>query len=132
MIAIGSGGLFGVGGGKGNLDLVAASDTDLVFGFVAEEWGLIVGLACVAALIIFALYAVKRAAFTYSVYYSIAAAAAAGMFLFQAALNIFGSTDLLPLTGVTLPLISNGGSSMLASMGMLAFIKSAGLGGDAK
>ena len=132
MIAIGSGGLFGVGGGKGNLDLVAASDTDLVFGFVAEEWGLIVGLACVAALIIFALYAVKRAALTYSVYYSIAAAAAAGMFLFQAALNIFGSTDLLPLTGVTLPLISNGGSSMLASMGMLAFIKSAGLGGDAK
>lgn len=130
MVAIGSGGLFGVGGGEGNLDLVAAADTDLVFGFVVEEWGLIIGLCCVAALIIFALYAVKRASATESVYYAIAACAASGMFLFQASLNIFGSTDLLPLTGVTLPLISNGGSSVMASMGMLAFIKSAGLGGD--
>ena len=130
MIAIGSGGLFGVGGGKGNLDLVAAADTDLVFGFVVEEWGLIIGLCCVAVLILFTLYAIKRAEMTRSVYYSIAAAATSGMFLFQAALNIFGSTDLLPLTGVTLPLISNGGSSIMASMGMLAFIKAAGLGGD--
>ena len=130
MIAIGSGGLFGVGGGEGNLDLIAAADTDLVFGFIVEEWGLIVGLCCVSILILFTLYAIKRAGLTRSVYYSIAAAAASGMFLFQAALNIFGSTDLLPLTGVTLPLISNGGSSIMASMGMLAFIKSAGLGGD--
>jgi len=130
MVAIGSGGLFGVGGGKGNLDLVSAADTDLVFGFVVEEWGLIIGLCCVAALIIFALYAIKRACATESAYYAIAACAASGMFLFQAALNIFGSTDLLPLTGVTLPLISNGGSSMMASMGMLAFIKAVGLGGN--
>ncbi|MBQ2816212.1 MAG: FtsW/RodA/SpoVE family cell cycle protein [Clostridia bacterium] len=132
MIAIGSGGLFGVGGGEGNLDTIAAADTDLVFGFIVEEWGLIIGLCCVAILILFTLYAIKRAGMTRSVYYSIAAAAASGMFLFQAALNIFGSTDLLPLTGVTLPLISNGGSSIMASMGMLAFIKSAGLGGDTR
>ena len=132
MIAIGSGGLFGVGGGEGNLDTIAAADTDLVFGFIVEEWGLIIGLCCVAILILFTLYAIKRAGMTRSVYYSIAAAAASGMFLFQAALNIFGSTDLLPLTGVTLPLNSNGGSSIMASMGMLAFIKSAGLGGDTR
>ncbi len=130
MIAIGSGGLFGVGGGEGNLDLVPAADTDLVFGFLAEEWGLIAALAVVAVLVIFAVYAFRQASNADSVYYSIAACAASGMFLFQAALNIFGSTDLLPLTGVTLPLISNGGSSMMASMGMLALIKSAGIGGD--
>ncbi len=130
MIAMGSGGLFGVGGGEGNLDRVAAADTDLVFGFIVEEWGLVIGLCCAAMLIIFALYSIKRAGATPSVYYSIAACAASGMFLFQASLNIFGSTDLLPLTGVTLPLVSNGGSSVMASMGMLAFIKSAGLGGD--
>ena len=57
----------------------------------------------------------------------IAACAAAGMFLFQAALNIFGSTDLLPLTGVTFPLVSNGGSSMAANFAMLAFIRAVGL-----
>lgn len=123
MIAIGSGGLFGLGGGNGNLDLVAASDTDLVMGFVSEEWGLLIAIGCAACLVLFALYAVRRSAQSGSAYYAIAACAAAGMFLFQAALNLFGSTDLLPFTGVTFPFISNGGSSMAASFAMLAFIK---------
>ena len=48
------------------------------------------------------------------------------MFIIQTALNIFGSVDLLPLTGVTVPFVSNGGSSMLASFMLLAFIKTAG------
>ena len=126
MIAIGSGGLLGVGGGNGNLDRVAASDTDLVFGIVSEEWGLLVALCCSACLLIFAAWAIRCAPRACSAYYSIAACAAGGMFLFQAALNIFGSTDLLPLTGVTFPFISNGGSSMVASFAMLAFFKAAG------
>lgn len=126
MIAIASGGLFGLGGGNGNLDLVAAADTDLVFGFVSEEWGLLVALCCAACLLFFAVYAARRASHASSAYYAIAACAASGMFLFQAALNIFGSTDLLPLTGVTFPLVSNGGSSMAASFAMLAFIKAVG------
>lgn len=124
MIAIGSGGLLGVGGGCGNLDRVAAADTDLVFGFVSEEWGLLVALCCAGCLILFALHAVRGARTAPSAYYAIAACAAAGLFLFQAALNIFGSTDLLPLTGVTFPLVSNGGTSMMASFAMLAFIHS--------
>ena len=127
MVAIGSGGLFGVGGGNGNLDMVAAADTDLVFGFVSEEWGLLIALCCAGCLILFALYAVRCASRARSAYFAIAACAAAGMFLFQAALNIFGSTDLLPLTGVTFPLVSNGGSSMAANFAMLAFIRAVGL-----
>ncbi len=123
MMAIGSGGLFGVGGGEGNLDLVAAADTDLVFGFVSEEWGLLVALCCTCCLLLFAVYAIRSTASCRSAYYSMAACAAAGMFLFQAALNVFGSTDLLPLTGVTFPLVSNGGSSMAANFAMLAFFK---------
>lgn len=46
-----------------------------------------------------------------------------GMLLFQAALNVFGPTDVLPLTGVTLPFISAGGSSMISVWGLLAFLK---------
>lgn len=126
MMAIGSGGLLGVGGGNGNLDRVAASDTDLVFGIVSEEWGLIVALCCAVCLLIFAAWAIRCAPHACSAYYSTAACAAGGMLLFQAALNIFGSTDLLPLTGVTFPLISNGGSSMVASFAMLAFFKAVG------
>lgn len=126
MMAIGSGGLLGVGGGNGNLDRVAAADTDLVFGFVSEEWGLLVGLCAIGCLMMLAAWAVWCAPRASSAYYAIAACAAAGMFLFQAALNVFGSTDLLPLTGVTFPLISNGGSSMAASLAMMAYFRALG------
>jgi cell division protein FtsW (lipid II flippase) len=58
-----------------------------------------------------------------STFYSISSCAAAGMLLFQTMLNVFGSTDVLPFTGVTLPFISAGGSSMISCWGMLAFLK---------
>jgi RNase H-fold protein (predicted Holliday junction resolvase) len=72
------------------------------------------------------LFAVKSAKQSPSTFYAIAAVAAAGMLLFQLSLNVFGITDLLPLTGVTLPFVSRGGSSMLCSWGLLAFIRAAG------
>ena len=126
MIAIASGALLGVGGGAGKLKYVPASDTDLVFGMIFEEWGMIVGFCAVACFIIFAIYSFKNVAFTNSAYFAIAACSAAGLWLFQISLNIFGSTDLLPLTGVTMPFISNGGSSMISSWLLLSFIKALG------
>ena len=45
--------------------------------------------------------------------------------MIQTILNVFGTMDLLPLTGVTFPFVSNGGSSMLSSWGLIAFIKAA-------
>ena len=47
------------------------------------------------------------------------------MLLVQLALNVFGSLDMLPFTGVTFPFVSNGGSSMIGAWGLLAFIKAA-------
>ncbi len=125
MSALASGGFFGLGGGQGWLKWVAAADTDLVFGFVVEEWGLIVALSAMAALVIAALSAVKSAQGARSAYYVIAACGAAGLMLFQMLLNFGGSLDLLPLTGVTFPFVSNGGSSLIASWGLLAFLKAA-------
>ena len=61
-----------------------------------------------------------------SSFYAIAAVAAAGMLIFQLSLNVFGVTDLLPLTGVTMPFISRGGSSLICSWGLLAYIRAAG------
>ena len=58
-----------------------------------------------------------------STFFSIAACAAAGMLMFQTALNVYGATDVLPLTGVTLPFISSGGSSLISVWGMMAFLK---------
>ena len=122
---IASGGLFGMGVGAGILREYTASETDLVFGIVSEELGLITALAF--ALVVFGLVLYSRAISTRSrsTFYSISASCAASMMLVQAGLNIFGCTDILPLTGVTLPFISAGGSSMISCFGLLAFIKAA-------
>jgi cell division protein FtsW (lipid II flippase) len=118
-----SGGLFGVGLGRGCLKDVFASTSDLAFGMVCEEMGLVLAVTAVLILAFLALYARSEATRSRSTLYSIAACAAGGLLLFQACLNIFGATDVLPMTGVTLPFISYGGSSMVASWGMLAFLK---------
>lgn len=123
MTGIASGGLFGVGAGNGYLQKVAASDTDLVFGMVCEELGLINGCLAVLCIIALAAYAIRSCAMSRSSFYTIAACSATSMLVFQTALNVFGSVDLLPLTGVTFPFVSNGGSSMLLSWGLLAFLK---------
>ncbi len=118
-----SGGLFGVGLGRGCLKGVFASTSDLAFGMLCEEAGLVLAVTVVLILAFLALHARSEATRSRSTLYSIAACAAGGLLLFQACLNIFGATDVLPMTGVTLPFISLGGSSMVASWGMLAFLK---------
>ncbi len=125
LIYSASGGLFGLGIGKGKLKSTFASTTDLVFGMICEEWGLLLALLIMLTFAFLFIYAIKTAKNTRSAFYAIAGCAAAGMLLFQMSLNIFGATDLLPFTGVTLPFISRGGTSMLCSWGLLAFIKSA-------
>lgn len=118
-----SGGLFGVGLGRGCLRDVFAAENDLVFGVICEEMGILLAVVCVVVLALLAFYARSLASRSRSAFYSIAACAAGGMLLFQACLNVFGATDVLPLTGVTLPFLSLGGSSMVSVWGMLAFLK---------
>lgn len=127
LIYTASGGLFGLGIGKGKLRDIYAASTDLVFGVICEEWGLLLGLAVLTLYGFLAVYAIHASRRASSTYYSIAAVSAAGLLLFQAALNVYGITDLLPLTGVTLPFVSRGGTSMICSWALLAFIKSADL-----
>ncbi|MBO5253603.1 MAG: FtsW/RodA/SpoVE family cell cycle protein [Clostridia bacterium] len=125
MTYIASGGLGGLGIGNGCLKYVAASDSDLVFGMLCEEQGLLMGLTVLFGLALLVLYARSDVTRSRSTFYAIASCAAAGMLLFQTCLNVFGPTDILPLTGVTLPLISAGGSSMMSTWGLLAFLKAA-------
>lgn len=120
---IASGGLFGAGLGNGYLKNIFAGDSDLVFGVLCEELGLVFALAVCSIFVLLALYTLSDVTRSRSTIYSISSCAAAGLLLFQSAVNIFGVTDLLPLTGVTLPFISAGGSSMVCVWGLLAFIK---------
>lgn len=120
-----SGGLTGVGVGNGFLKYYPASESDLVFGLVAEELGLVIAFAIAATYVALVFYARAVTTRSRSTFYSISACCAAGMMIFQATLNIFGSTDVIPLTGVTLPFISAGGSSIISCWGLVAFIKAA-------
>ena len=125
MMCVASGGLFGLGVGRGWLKYVGASDTDLVFAFVAEEWGLIIAVFMVLAVVCLAVFVARSAPVGRSSFHTIGACAAAAILLLQTILNVFGTVDLLPLTGVTFPFVSNGGSSMIACWGLIAFIKAA-------
>ena len=125
MSAMASGGLFGVGPKDGWLKYVGAANTDLVFGVVGEEFGFLLALCCVAALVIPIVFTLRCAAAARSSFYTILSCATAAMLVCQMALNVLGAVDLLPLTGVTFPFVSMGGSSMISCWGLMAYLKAA-------
>lgn len=125
LMCLAAGGLFGLGAGNGQCKYIFAADSDIVFCTVSEEWGLIVAVCCVLALVIIALFAVRSASLCRSSFYAISACAAMTILLMQMILNVFGTVDFLPFTGVTFPFLSNGGSSMMGAWGLLAFVKAA-------
>ena len=108
-----------------------AADTDYVFAYVCEEWGLILGILPIIAIIVLGVFVARSASVGRSSFYTIGACAAVAIMMTQTILNVFGTMDLLPMTGVTFPFVSNGGSSMLSSWGLLAFIKAADTRQDA-
>ncbi len=125
MSAAASGGLFGKGAGNGWLHTIFAANTDMVFAETCEELGLSIGLCMVAAVLTLAFFAVRSARSGRSAFYSIAACAAMSMMLVQLGLNVFGSLDILPFTGVTFPFVSRGGSSLLSCWMLIAYVKAA-------
>lgn len=123
MSAAAAGGLFGKGAGSGWLQSIVAANTDMVFGVVSEELGLLIALSAVLAIAAIAVFAVRSARHCRSAFYSIAACASVTIMLAQMALNILGSMDILPFTGVTFPFLSRGGSSLISCWMLLAYIK---------
>ena len=125
LMCIAAGGLFGLGAGQGKMENVFAADSDMVFATLSEEWGLIMALMMIFCVIVIALFALRSSAVERSSFYIIGACTAAGILLVQTIFNALGTVDVLPLTGVTFPFVSNGGSSMIGAWGLLAFIKAA-------
>ena len=125
LMCIASGGLFGLGATRGWMKHVFAADSDVVFATIAEEWGLVMSVIPILCVLALGIFAVRSAAVGRSSFYTIGACTAAGIMLMQVILNALGTVDVLPLTGVTFPFLSNGGSSMIGAWGLLAFIKAA-------
>jgi len=121
LITIGSGGLFGLGMGQsrqkyGYLPEVSA---DSIFAVVCEEWGFAGALIFISVLSLFILRLLTKAVLIKTNPYKLACIGIISYFFAQSFLNIFSTAGLAPITGVPLPLISYGGSSLVFSM--LAF-----------
>ncbi len=125
LMCIASGGLFGLGAGQGKMYKIFAADSDVVFATISEEWGLLIAVMLVVCIIAIGLFALRVSCIGRSSFYTIGACTAAGILLVQTIFNVLGTVDVVPLTGVTFPFVSNGGSSMIGVWGLLAFIKAA-------
>lgn len=126
LMCMAAGGFFGLGPGRGKAGAaVYAADSDMVVATLSEEWGVFIFLVLVLCIIAFAVFAIRSAAVGRSSFYTIGSCAAASILLVQAILNALGTVDVVPLTGVTFPFVSNGGSSMIGVWGLLAFVKAA-------
>ena len=121
LIAIAEGGWFGKGPGHGRLYKVPAADTDIIFSSISEEWGLLAALLAVFMILLLIITAVINTSRSY--YHTTLSVGTAAVFIVQMSLNVFGSCNLIPFTGVTLPFISQGGSSMLACGILAGFLK---------
>ena len=125
LMCMAAGGLLGVGAGRGMMKNVFAADSDMAVATLSEEWGIIMLVLVILSVISLAVFSVRSAAVGRSSFYTIGACTASSIMLVQVVLNALGTVDVVPLTGVTFPFLSNGGSSMIASWGLLAFIKAA-------
>ncbi len=125
LMCMASGGFLGLGAGRGWMKNVFAADSDMVVATISEEWGVIFFVLAVACIVSLAVFAVRSAVVGRSSFYTIGSCTAASILLIQTILNALGTVDVLPLTGVTFPFLSNGGSSMICAWGLLAFVKAA-------
>ncbi len=123
LFAISSGGVFGLGLYKGTPESIPFVDTDFVFSAVAEELGIIFAvcliLICVSCFIMFMNISVRLM----DKFYQLTAFGLGVTYIFQVFLTIGGGTKFIPLTGVTLPLISYGGTSVLTTLIMFSIIE---------
>ena len=123
LMCMAAGGMFGLGAGHGWMKNLFAADSDVVIATIGEEWGIVMTIFLLLAVVGLALFVIRSAAVGRSSFYTIGGCTAIGIMLVQVILNVLGTVDVLPLTGVTFPFLSNGGSSMICAWGLLAFIK---------
>ena len=123
LIAIAKGGWMGRGPGCGDLHEVFAHENDIVFATISEEWGLLYALMMILMILI--ILAVPLINPPRSYFHATMVSGITAAFTVQTALNIFGSCNLIPFTGVTIPFISAGGSSMMTSGFMVGMLMAA-------
>ena len=122
LFALGSGGVWGAGFAHGHPNLIPEVHTDFIFAAIAEELGLLGSLGVMLVFALFFYRAIRIALACREETHMLLAAGIAVVFLLQAFIIIAGVTKFLPLTGITLPFVSYGGSSMIASFMLLGIL----------
>ncbi len=122
LYALAAGGILGQGLGQGFPQYIPVVHSDFAFAAIAEEWGLIGSLTAVACFMILAQRGMRIALMQTRPFRRYLAAGITILFAAQSILIMGGVTRLLPLTGVTLPFVSYGGSSMLVSSIMIGLL----------
>ena len=123
LFAIGTGGWFGMGLFQGEPMSIPVRESDFIFAAIAEELGIIFALCmtliCVSVYVMFLNIAMQL----HNIFYKLVALGLGTCYIFQTFLAIGGVTKFIPSTGVTIPLVSYGGSSLFSTIIMFAIIQ---------
>ncbi|MCI5840247.1 MAG: FtsW/RodA/SpoVE family cell cycle protein [Peptoniphilaceae bacterium] len=123
LFAMASGGLFGTGIGAGRPDFIPVAVSDFIFSAIVEEMGIFMGIGLIFLFLILVYQAIKISLMQQNRFYSILSFCTGTLFGIQAFVIFAGVMKIIPLTGVTIPFVSYGGSSMLSGFILLAVLQ---------
>lgn len=123
LIAIANGGLFGVGLGLGNASVIPESYNDYIFSVIAHEFGVIFAVFVLLIYLAVILRGISIARQSDSTFHSLLALGCAVLIGLQTFVIVGGNIKLIPLTGVTLPFISYGGTSLVSSLCVIGLLQ---------
>lgn len=123
LFAIAEGGFFGTGIGVGHPNLVPVGYSDFIFPIICEEMGIFTGIGIIMLFMLLTYRGIKIAISQEQKFYRILAICCSTLFAVQCFLNIGGVIKLIPMTGLTLPFVSYGGSSMISSFIALGILQ---------
>ncbi len=123
LMAIASGGMWGLGLTQGSPKTIPAYNTDYIFAVICEEFGIIFGIAVIALYLVFIIRGALVALYARDRYLMLVAFGCTVLITLQSFIIIGGVIKLIPLTGITMPFVSHGGSSMIASMMLLGILE---------
>ncbi|WP_231701783.1 FtsW/RodA/SpoVE family cell cycle protein [Crassaminicella thermophila] len=123
LFAIASGGFFGTGIGLGHPEFIPEVHTDFIFSAICEEMGIFGGIGVIMLFLILVYRGFKIALNQHNRFFKIIALGMTAMLGFQAFIIIAGVIKMIPLTGVTLPFVSYGGSSLVSSFAALGILQ---------
>lgn len=127
QISIGSGGLFGKGymnGTQSQLRFLRVRHTDFIFSVIAEEFGMVGSLAVITGIGLVIMRILRGARVAADAFGSLLCYGVASLIFFQTVVSVGMNLGLLPVTGLTLPFISSGGTSLLATLAGIGLAES--------